>query len=482
MATGTHTWHQRNGVALLVMALIFSIYFIIILFSEGSHGGADSFVHYRISRFAFRYPYLFFDHWGKPLFVMLSAPFAQLGFTGIRVFNILCGMASGWFAFQLAKRLSLPYPLLALLLVVLAPFFAAILMSGLTEPLFGLVLILSVYLFFTEKPIAAACVISLIPFCRTEGVIFLPLFALAFLVCKHYKALPFLAVGSVGMGIAGAWAHDGDLFWIITRAPYQTTEAFYGTGSFWHFFGYSELIFGLPLQILFALGVLSLSGLWLSAWRDKHRFVQWLLLAATSAGYFLAHSTVWWLGVGASAGLIRVITGIIPVAGVVALYPLSLAPIARNSVLQGVVAGTFAVWAFIVPFSTDKFPVELGAEEKVLMQAVHYLEAEELDETYLVYYNPILSIFMDKDPYDLTRSKEGVWDPANPSHDLPEGAIIAWDAHFGPNEGGLPLENLNTDPNLVRLEAFYPEESFEVMGGYTYHVVLFQKQTGKPGS
>ena len=88
--------------------------------SEGSYGGADSFMHYYFAKYAFEQPHLLLDHWGKPLFTLMSAPFAQLGFIGIRVFNILCGLSAAWLAFSSSRKLGIKYPALAGVLALTA--------------------------------------------------------------------------------------------------------------------------------------------------------------------------------------------------------------------------------------------------------------------------------------------------------------------------------------------------------------------------
>jgi hypothetical protein len=92
------------------------------LLSTGVNGETDSITHYQIARHAFKYPQLFFDHWGKPLFTLLSAPFAQLGYIGSVVFNLLCGLWSSWFAYLISKRLGYPNAWAAIILQFLLRF------------------------------------------------------------------------------------------------------------------------------------------------------------------------------------------------------------------------------------------------------------------------------------------------------------------------------------------------------------------------
>ena len=66
------------------LLLAFLINFIILAFlSEGSVGGADDISHFKLSRYAFKHPEFFLDSWGKHLFTILMAPFAQFGYNGV---------------------------------------------------------------------------------------------------------------------------------------------------------------------------------------------------------------------------------------------------------------------------------------------------------------------------------------------------------------------------------------------------------------
>ena len=51
-----------------------------------------SYYDYLFARYAPQHPELFFHHWAKPLFVLLSCPFAQFGFIGVKVFNFIVSL------------------------------------------------------------------------------------------------------------------------------------------------------------------------------------------------------------------------------------------------------------------------------------------------------------------------------------------------------------------------------------------------------
>ena len=69
----------------------------------------DGIKHFQIAKYSWDYPSLLLHHWGKPLFTLLSSPFAQLGFNGMIFFNILLFVVCAVFILKIAQQLSLKY-------------------------------------------------------------------------------------------------------------------------------------------------------------------------------------------------------------------------------------------------------------------------------------------------------------------------------------------------------------------------------------
>lgn len=177
-------------------------------------------------------------------------PFAQFGMTGVRIFNILLGLGAGWLTYLTAKKLTFRHPLLAIFMLVFTPIYSALMISGMTEILFSFMLILGIYLFFLNWNIWSAVVISLLPFTRTEGIVIIPLFFLAYSLNRRWKAIPFLASGFLFFSIIGSF-HYNDFFWVINTMPYTGSASdIYGTGELLYFVKEFRLIFGPPLFYL----------------------------------------------------------------------------------------------------------------------------------------------------------------------------------------------------------------------------------------
>src|SRR5262249_11245842 len=146
-----------------------------------------------ISRYSWKHPELFLYNWGKPFFTLLSSPFTQLGWPGMIAFNVSCGVATAYLTYRCRRTLRIPHSVLSIVLLALMPVYFRQIPTGLTEPLFALVVALSGYLFLSGRVVAACLVISFLPLVRTEGLVVLPLFLVALIVKGRLDAAPLLA-------------------------------------------------------------------------------------------------------------------------------------------------------------------------------------------------------------------------------------------------------------------------------------------------
>jgi hypothetical protein len=448
--------------------------------SEGSYGGADSFMHYYFARYAWQQPGLFLDHWGKPLFTLLSSPFAAFGFIGIRVFNMACGLAGAYLAFATAVQLKLRYPLVAGIMALTATLGPVVWLSGLTEPLFGLTLVLALYLAAKNHLWLSALVISFIPMVRTEGIIFLPLWMLGLVLLKRYRAMPFAFAGVALYSVIGGLAGLG-FDWIWAGSPYGSAPV-YGSGELLHFWKYREETFGSWFILFFILGMAYLATQWKTLIHVSLQSVVWGLVLTTVVGYFAAHSVVWYLGTGSSAGLTRVMVGIIPAAAILTAAGMELFSFVRIKYISPVaylliaVAGTLQFKGSISGTGHLSVPTKWGVEERALQEVVDYLHGEGLTEEYVVYYNPIIAFMLDLNPFTTEGSREKVPNPNAPESELPAGALVIYDNHFGPNEGNLPQHRLANNPAFTQLISVPASEEHRMPNGELYRVTVYQKK------
>src|SRR5580658_10738476 len=91
--------------AWLIAGIFFTLGIILTFTANGTCDDGDSIMHYQFARWAIVHHQLFFDHWAKPLYVLIACPFAQLGIPGIKVFNLLVSSITILLTFYIADTL-----------------------------------------------------------------------------------------------------------------------------------------------------------------------------------------------------------------------------------------------------------------------------------------------------------------------------------------------------------------------------------------
>ena len=456
-------YHRINKLVRPFFAVALVLMIVVAIFSEGIFDPGDGILHYQIARWSWKHPELFMHHWGKPVYTLLSSPFAQFGYKGAMIFNVLCHVGAAWLTWRVADRMKLPFAFLAGPLLLFAPISWGCAQSGLTEPLFALTLMLGIYFITAGRNTVAACIISILPFVRTEGFILAPLFGLFFLVRKEYLSMCLLAAGTLLYSIIGAIVVHHDFLWIIHQNPYRGEEM-YGHGGLFHFVGLNEFIFGWSITALLNLGFISL--VFRKKLLPRHSLAEIILVFGCFFVFFVAHSIFWWKGLFGSYGLYRVIACVLPCAVLVSLRGLQLITlvyankkIAVNLTLIVVVATTL--------FNTFRqYGLFLAADEKqkIVQDVATEIRTQHLDQRFLYFGHPLMTHLLDKDPFDPEQCTE-MWGLAeNPA--LKKDAIVVWDSHFGPLQYAIPEERLLGIPQLhevIRQSREYRQQDGKVV-------------------
>ncbi len=429
-------------IAYFVLALTVS------LRSGGTYDAGDSVMHFEVARWAFAHPENFLYHWGKPFFTLLAAPFAQLGFGGMKLLQCLLALGSGWMLWRAAHRLQLQPAWLAPLLAFGAIEYFLAQLSGLTEPLFAFTLLLGVFLCLHERPVMAAMALSLLPFVRTEGFLLLPVFGLYLLTRYAWKALPFLAAGTfVYMLVGGIF--KGNFLWIWTENPYSGMAVPYGVGGILHFPEQYLFVAGIPICVLTGIGLLLLPLRWLPKYRGAANLPLLLLVVAPFLTYFGMHTFFWVTGIGHSMGLQRVLIGVVPLGALIALAGL-------QQVLQFLphrVLGTgltALVMAYVVLFPMLPNPAAIHAvdlrptvDQQMIQSAATWIAAAGLSDRKICSAHPSVPYLSDKDPFDPDQYSALLH---LSSGELSTGTIVVHDSWFGPVEAGFALSYFNERP------------------------------------
>ncbi len=484
---------KQEEIALALTMCFLAVFILIAFLMYGTGDSGDSIEHYLISRFAFRHPELFLHHWGKPVFTLLSSPFSQFGFTGMKVFNCMVAAITGYFTIKTASRLrilfgypppgplpagragetesgSLPapfskrggqggwvhFPYLVPFFLFFAPVYFKYIFSGMTEHLLGLALVLSVFLVLKKKIALSALIVSFMPFMRSEGLILVGVFALYFLIKKHFRYIPLLLVGHVFYSFIGYFYYH-DLLWVFNRIPYLSFDSWYGAGHWPDFIFKLYYVVGLPLFVMITLGLI-----WMVVRlsRKKHTgdlpfFHEELLLVYGSfMAFFLAHTVFWALGIFNSMGLGRVLNSVIPLTALIGLRGLEWITTTRFRWLNGILL--FGILSFIAVFpflgnpGSLKWEKDLGlsADQKLINEVIPELKEGFSDKLYL-YSHPYIGMQLGIDPYDP--SQRGKISVINDPEKLSPRTVVIWDSWFSPVEEGYTLESLQAKEFLVRV-------------------------------
>jgi hypothetical protein len=272
---------------------------------------------------------------------------------------------------------------------------------------------------------------------------------------------------------------------LINQIPYGDTSELYGTGELLFFVKQYKFIFGKVAFILLLIGgVIAGVETIKYFWKERKIKIDFILIEVLLFVYFAAHSYVWWSGTGASAGLVRVMAAIIPLAAISAVRSIDFLS-KRNplsKVYKTVFIILFSVYLISVPFITRQLPLKYGEREKTVASAIEWMKNSKYADVKVYFYEPLIYILLDRDPFDHSVIKELIDDRDYPEKATKVGELVFYDTHFGPNEGRLPLKNLMDNPYFKLLNYFEPLEPFKVLGGHNYALFIFERVNQHKGN
>lgn len=433
-------------VAVLISAYIF-------LHFNGTGLEADSFNHYLFAKYALIHPHLLLDHWAKPLFTLLAMPFAQLGFNGIKFFNILLALITTLFTALFLKREYCSSYFLSPLVYFLLPLNYLVVFSGLTEPLCALLLMSSIYLVQKRHFSLAAVIIGFTPFVRSEGLILILAFAFFYSINRRFKAMIYLLAGHLVYSIVGFFYYQ-NILWVWTELPYANLVSPYGTGPWWHFLDQFIYITGVPGLILFGLGFISLNYNLIKSqhWQSSSM----LLVVLCFLSFFLAHSIFWSTGWFNSMGLKRVFGAVMPLISIIIINGIELIwkkPWPKK-IRNGLIIPTMI---YFIVFLFTSNPASINWEKEMNLSPPQIaadsigklIKQKKLDPPMYVYSDPYLSRSLTIDPFGPKRQLFGTDLLAN----LPDGSIVIWDNWHAVTDEGVQLEAIEKEGDFVLLSS-----------------------------
>ncbi|MEO8590297.1 MAG: glycosyltransferase family 87 protein [Flavobacteriales bacterium] len=459
---------------------------IVRLLSAGILEGGDGVQHYQIAHYAWRHPELFLHHWGKPLFTLCASPFAQLGHWGMTLFNALCFVVTCWAADGLLRRAGRMARWFFAPALLLVPVYGTMVLAGMTEVFFAMLVMLVVRALFEERYVLAMIIVSFMPFARPEYIAFAP-FVIGWVVWKRqWRALPFAAVGHVVYGVIGAIAL-GDALWAFHNDPYSGAQDIYGHGPFLYFVDRLQNIYGAPLVWAFGIALVAAGVLWVKQ-RDVRSVLVRLLVVAVlpSLAVLLVHSILWWNGWKGSLGLARVMATTAPLVVLCTMWPLlRLAPVLLvtrvGRLLASVIGGgLYFHWAITSFMAQQPLPVVPNDYDHFVRSVGEYVGKVKDQYSRVTFYHPEIGYYAELDPYDTLKVRPAFGHETKyPGLGLGPSDLLVWDAHFGPNERGVPLDRVLTDPELELVKMMVPNEQLTVLGGHPFEVYLFARRNGQ---
>ncbi len=435
---------------LIVLGLSLAYLGVLIYFTEGVIDQGDGLGHHHIARFSWQHRWLMLDHWGKPMYTLLSSPFAQFGIKGSAVFNVLVFAATALMLLRIVQHFRMTGSWLIPLLLLASPEYMNNVLAGLTETLFGAMVVAVLWQLLKQNWKTAAVIASFIPFARSEGMLIVVLLLPLLLWLRQWKAVPLLFAGFILYGLAGVVVFH-DFLWYFHNDPYKGFGSVYGHGEWYHFIIGSITIFGAPLLVLFLLGSFYFFDRVL-----RGRPGNWLILLfafGVFAGVYATHSYLWSEGKKGSLGLLRVIICVFPLVIPVAIYGLSKINL-HSKWVRGVAITAVLGVALCMPYRYFEIPSKMTVQEKLYGGAgtwlKNYLAAPRLLPKTIAVHNPMISEYAGFDLFDKARFPN-FWQVKAPYPELSNDDLFVWDAQFGAVEGGLEYDTIaHNGFNLLR--------------------------------
>lgn len=452
---------QKKNRPWLVLAFAITIMVLLALIAPGTGDDGDSVYHYLFARYAFIHPVNFFNHWAKPLFVMVAAPFAQLGITGVKLLNIAFWGIQLYCTIEIAEHFGIKNRWLLPVFAILAPMNVTHTLSGLTEPMFACWFAVSTLLMLRNQYALSYILFSFLPFVRSEGLIILCPLLLYALWRRQYGYLLLFPLGHAVMAVAGKPVH-GDYWWIFNKMTYRGWVSAYGSGPWDHFINNLPSVIGIALCILLIAGLLYgflkiiANGKW---FRDAQTRDEAWLVYGMFLSYFVAHSIFWWKGMFNSFGLMRVMLGIMPAILLICLHGYnSVAAFFRlfhrrsePVVLVLMLAGL--AWSFFGRLSWDA-DFGLSAAQRSFIKASETILQKFPNKSENIYYLEAYSaaVPLGLDVFDDYHTREA-WRLYS-GEPVPPNSIIVYDDWFFGHEAHVPLEQLEKDKRLASIGFF----------------------------
>ena len=166
---------------------------------------------------------------------------------------------------------------------------------------------------------------------------------------------------------------------------------------------------------------------------------------------------------------------IIPITGLIAIKGIDFI---FNKVQNGFYIALLTILTIIpavnAPFSIYTFPVPHQGENEVMNKTINWLKTTPYFSNRILFYNPVVPILLDRDPFNDTTLLSGIITAAN-IDSMKVGDILIWDSHFAGAERMISEENLISNNNFELIRSFRPEIPLFVYNGEIFQISVFKK-------
>lgn len=450
----------------------------------GTADDADAVFHFLYAQSAFDHPEHFLNHWAKPVFVLFTAPIAQFGMIGLKLYNILMLLGTMFLTWKVGRNLGIQKAWIAALVVATAPMSIYNTLSGLTEPMFAFWLMVGVWLFLKRKWWPAIIWMSFLPFVRSEGLIIFCVLAIYLVAMRKWWMVPFLMTGHVVYGAIGYFLYE-DFLWVFRKMSYATLNGAYGSGPWDHFITNLPKVIGVLWSFLLVAGLVVGAIWWLAPLFGKQAksFFKkcmgdtisqdelWLVYGIFVA-YFVAHSLFWYLGIFNSYGMLRVLIGVFPMIGLIVarlLHPVWQKIPSKPEYLHLIpVLLLFPLSIISLNGNFSKsWHLDLTHGQRAFKMAKEELWPQY--EDYTLYYDAIYPAMLFEHDWFSPQNHRMIKQVLS-GEPVPQKSLVLWDNVFAKIDGRIPLENLTTNKKVKEIARFRSPAG----GDWFREVVVFE--------
>lgn len=454
-----------------LLGVILIIVIGILVVSDGFSGGTESLNHFKLSRWAFSNPEFFLNNISKPVYTILSAPFALLGFKSFQLFNILIGIATGYISYLVAKELKMKSPILAIVICCFTPVFMINLFSGATEILFAFTAILATYFLVKEKYIIGAIVVSFLPVIKNEGFLLILIYGYYFVHKKHFKEIIYTLSALVLFSIIGL-IFGKNPFWLFADLSKLLEYSPTSQGGLFQLATRSPGFFGIPNEIFFVTGLIAGLSLYIRQKREYSK--EFLLIVLPFLIYFIGHSLSSWSGIGGLQGTSKNMAAIVPFMAIMAtrgLYIFAKMFLIIFKIewirIAALVIGVASV--IHIPFAIQNYPIALDSESFAINTASKWTQNQNTKASCIYYSHPSFFYFLNSNIHD--QKKHQIVN--NSLNNLKTGDLFIYDEHYS-NLTGIKINKLIENPEFELLRVFDPKTPFSIKET-PFRIAVFRK-------